>query len=649
MSSTSSSKKRSLSSKKTPTPKHVHKSSKNSRKVVQSDSEDDNYKNDNDNDNDNDDGDYEDHDDDDEEDKPANNIPSQIGTQDLLDYPNLHPEFRDGGMYHVIHNMKKVNRGVVTLPEHSSPFLRCLEAYKEDNDKEFIDQLFAWISVICLDRVHTAGILKGKDILIAMGGYVPNILQQLPMMEYYKATVFDHFIDYANTEASGTWPFALITLVESYSSSTLSKTIAKRFPTNTPYDLDIIKRLNLGWHLKKVADETRKYVVDFYNKMWVQPGDLPSGYETSQLIEAMRLEMIPIVLHRKALSNCGRYATNKLERSVNLDRMYNNAITTFNKKVFVPPGWIAWILGGIPIGEEKALKVLLVGMETNRRSAAFSSRASRRAERMANAQIGRAGTSASVVHEQDVETVQSNTVDPKDTEPERIIHEHLLRMSINVPLQDKRLKYLEKKMKNQQEMLNNYILLGWNVSKNQKYNELMMNQMECQETYNKLLDSCLLDADVDENQHHNEPDASDELTTSTTRDVNQIIADLEVDDPTQLDPTAPTQLDPTAPIQLDHNSSTSIKSYVSKEQLDECIRLQGMQQFNKKYDSSKGAFLATTTIYPDLQCSVLHCINEIYDVCSICANNLTSSTPKRNDFCVEHFYHCYHENDYLKR
>jgi len=76
-----------------------------------------------------------------------------------------------------------------------------------------------------------------------------------------------------------------------------------------------------------------------------------------------------------------------------------------------------------------------------------------------------------------------------------------------------------------------------------KYNELMMNQMECQETYNNLLDNCLLDADDDENQHHNEPDASDDLTTSTTRD-------LEVDEPTQLDPT-----------QL--NSSTSLKSYVS--------------------------------------------------------------------------------------
>jgi len=83
-------------------------------------------------------------------------------------------------------------------------------------------------------------------------------------------------------------------------------------------------------------------------------------------------------------------------------------------------------------------------METNRRTAAFSSRAFRRADRMANAQIERAETSACVVDQQDVATVQStrtNTVDPKDTQPERIIHEHLLRMSINVPVKDKRQKY----------------------------------------------------------------------------------------------------------------------------------------------------------------------------------------------------------------
>ena len=97
----------------------------------------------------------------------------------------------------------------------------------------------------------------------------------------------------------------------------------------------------------------------------------PIGFFSEDEVVICKYEMIPIVLHRRALSNCGHYATSKRESSINLDRMYNNAIAHFNNKVFLPTGWIAWILGAIPVGESKALKVLLVGMETNRRSAAF--------------------------------------------------------------------------------------------------------------------------------------------------------------------------------------------------------------------------------------------------------------------------------------
>ena len=122
------------------------------------------------------------------------------------------------------------------------------------------------------------------------------------------------------------------------------------------------------------------------------------------------------------------------------------------------------------MGESKALKVLLVGMETDRRSAAFSSRASKRADRMANAQIGRSGSSASVVDPQEAATVQSNiatsTNSNKDTSPEKVVHEHFLRMSFNVPAHDQQMKYLKQKINNLQEMLINYKELEWNISKN---------------------------------------------------------------------------------------------------------------------------------------------------------------------------------------
>ena len=135
MSTTSSSRKRPTSSRKTPNPKSNIISRRNVLQILNFSSDDDEYNNDvknktdnsndktNDNsndatnDNDNDDEDFN------EENEHECKVASQIGTQDLLDYPNLHH--------------------AITLPEHSSPFLRCLEAYKEENSKEFIEQLFA--------------------------------------------------------------------------------------------------------------------------------------------------------------------------------------------------------------------------------------------------------------------------------------------------------------------------------------------------------------------------------------------------------------------------------------------------------------------------------------------------------------------------
>jgi hypothetical protein len=117
MSTTSSSRKRRTSSRKTHDRKSNIKSRINVLQILNSSSDDvDNYNdennktndnindnsnhqtNDNSNDttNDNDDEDFN------EEDEHDYKVASQIIT--------LHPEFRDSGMYHVIYNMKKVNR-----------------------------------------------------------------------------------------------------------------------------------------------------------------------------------------------------------------------------------------------------------------------------------------------------------------------------------------------------------------------------------------------------------------------------------------------------------------------------------------------------------------------------------------------------------
>lgn len=79
----------------------------------------------------------------------------------------------------------------------------------------------------------------------ALAEYVPNILQQLPL-------IFDHVIDIeSHSSLSGTWPDKLINLIDMYSSPNLSKTIAKIFPParGTIYDDDKIKKLNSGIQL----------------------------------------------------------------------------------------------------------------------------------------------------------------------------------------------------------------------------------------------------------------------------------------------------------------------------------------------------------------------------------------------------------------
>ena len=92
---------------------------------------------------------------------------------------------------------------------------------------------------------------------------------------------------------------------------------------------------------------------------------------------------------------------------------------------------------------------------------------------MANAQIGRAGSSASVVDPQVAAAVHtSNSI--KSTSPEKVVHEHFLRMSLNVPVHDQRMKYLKQKIINQQEMLNNYKELEWNISEKDNYNDLII-------------------------------------------------------------------------------------------------------------------------------------------------------------------------------
>lgn len=85
----------------------------------------------------------------------------QISAQDLVDYPILHPAYRDS-ISHVIHFMKRQNGGVIYNLEYRSEFERCVNAYKANNDINFIDQLFDYISMVCYDRVQKMSTMRGN-------------------------------------------------------------------------------------------------------------------------------------------------------------------------------------------------------------------------------------------------------------------------------------------------------------------------------------------------------------------------------------------------------------------------------------------------------------------------------------------------------
>jgi|GEM_PF-6820775 len=117
-----------------------------------------------------DDPDYDEKEDDNDEDDDEENDAdgrskeyTQHATQDLLDFPNLHESFRDMGLCNVVQMMKRQNGGVTYVLPYQSEFQRCVQVYKEDGDDEFIHQLFAFIAILCFDRCHTAGIMRGKD------------------------------------------------------------------------------------------------------------------------------------------------------------------------------------------------------------------------------------------------------------------------------------------------------------------------------------------------------------------------------------------------------------------------------------------------------------------------------------------------------
>ena len=108
-------------------------------------------------------------------------------------------------------------------------------------------------------------------------------------------------------------------------------------------------------------------------------------------------------------------------------------------------------------------------------------------------------------------------------------------------------------------MLMNYKELEWNISKNDKYNDLILKQMEAQENYNDLLDKAQKDLFKEDEVLHQDKDEAFE------QDPIKFLEEAIYEE--------------TVTRKEERTSSTSLKTYVSAEVLEECIR----QHFNVVY------------------------------------------------------------------
>ena len=133
----------------------------------------------------------------------------------------------------------------------------------------------------------------------------------------------------------------------------------------------------------------------------------------------------------------------------------------------------------------------------------------------------------------------------------------------------------------------NYKELEWNISKKDKYNDLIIKQMEAQELYNDLLDKAQQDLFKEDEVSHQDKDKDfeqdqDDFTISTF-DPNKFLEAINEETVTKKE---------------ERTSSTSLKTYVSAEALD-----------SKVFSLINRVITETVTMKLTLKCyNVVYCI-----------------------------------------
>ena len=129
---------------------------------------------------------------------------------------------------------------------------------------------------------------------------------------------------------------------------------------------------------------------------------------------------------------------------------------------------------------------------------------------------------------------------------------------------------------------------------------MILKQMEAQEKYNDLLDKAQQDFFKEDEVLHQDKDEvfeqdRDDLTTSTFDPIKFLEEPINEETVTKKD---------------ERTSSTSLKTYVSAEALEECIRQQGVQPYEQGYNRN-GTMKLTLKCYNVVYCIVRmkHMIN----------------------------------------
>jgi len=189
-----------------------------------------------------------------------------------------------------------------------------------------------------------------------MAGMVNDIISNFPRSEENRLLIFDHFINDATGQSSGTWPVELITLIDKTKNGKFPEFMKSRIGSQlSDISNEEKQSMILGRALKSRAAEVRSWINEYYNRGYVQEANLPSGYTMLQFLEAMRQVMIPIAIHKKALKNSKRrVSTDRAEWAIRCELLYNKTMKTIKKFSFLPPGWLPFILLGLPRGNVMA-------------------------------------------------------------------------------------------------------------------------------------------------------------------------------------------------------------------------------------------------------------------------------------------------------